>query len=177
MLYVETKLESKSFLISRNDRALEDCAAQWITASNSIFPNLVNICSLNILDVKYIWVGGSLAQSDTLGNIINNSRDYLFNGKIDMIKLYNNSYGNLNKNYTYSEELTSDYYGYIRHLNLPKGKYDIKVKKKYYYERAITDIYISGENYDLSNYLSLTKKPFISRLIDMITLKKWILMN
>ena len=41
------------------------------------------------MNVKYIWVGGSLAQSDTLGNIINNNRDYLLNGKIDMIKLYN----------------------------------------------------------------------------------------
>ena len=47
------------------------------------------ISSQGRMNVKYLWVGGSVAQSDTLGNTINNNRDYLFNGKIDMIKLYN----------------------------------------------------------------------------------------
>ena len=41
------------------------------------------------LNIKYAWIGGSVQQSDTLGNIIKNNRDYLFNGKFDLVKLYN----------------------------------------------------------------------------------------
>ena len=47
------------------------------------------ISSQGRLNMKYAWVGGSVQQSDTLGNIIKNSRDYLLNGKFDLIKLYN----------------------------------------------------------------------------------------
>ncbi|MDA1119436.1 MAG: cell surface protein SprA [Bacteroidetes bacterium] len=37
----------------------------------------------------YIWTAGSFEQADTLGNIIQNSREKGANGKVDLVKLYN----------------------------------------------------------------------------------------
>lgn len=38
---------------------------------------------------NYSWLTGSIGQRDTLGNVIQNTRDQSLNGKIDLVKLYN----------------------------------------------------------------------------------------
>ncbi len=40
-------------------------------------------------EATYSWLTGSIGQKDTLGNVIQNTRDRSFTGKLDMIKLYN----------------------------------------------------------------------------------------
>ncbi len=42
-------------------------------------------------EASYGWVTGALGQRDTLGNLIQNSRDRSVNGKLDFIRLYNKS--------------------------------------------------------------------------------------
>tara|TARA_B100001250_G_C19723020_1_gene754719 strand:- start:82 stop:1041 length:960 start_codon:yes stop_codon:yes gene_type:complete len=71
-----------------------------------------------------------------------------------------------------SLKLISDRDGHIRHLNLPKGNYNVVVKKKYYYEKAIPNLNISGDKFNMSRYLILTKKPLFSRLIDIFKIEK-----
>jgi len=53
------------------------------------FPLTDWITSQGRLNIKYAWIGGSVQQSDTLGNVIRNNRDYLFTGKFDLVKFYN----------------------------------------------------------------------------------------
>ncbi len=38
---------------------------------------------------NYTWMTGAIGQRDTLGNIIQNTRDQTFTGKLDFVKLYN----------------------------------------------------------------------------------------
>ncbi|GAB3655018.1 cell surface protein SprA [Echinicola sediminis] len=40
-------------------------------------------------EATYSWLTGSIGQKDTLGNVLQNTRDRAFNGKLDLIKLYN----------------------------------------------------------------------------------------
>jgi cell surface protein SprA len=42
-------------------------------------------------EVSYGWMTGALGQRDTLGNVIQNTRDRSLNGKLDFIRLYNKS--------------------------------------------------------------------------------------
>lgn len=42
-------------------------------------------------EASYSWLTGALGQKDTLGNIIQNTRDRSINGQLDFIKLYNKS--------------------------------------------------------------------------------------
>lgn len=39
----------------------------------------------------YTWMTGAIGQRDTLGNVIQNTRDRTFTGKLDFVKLYNKS--------------------------------------------------------------------------------------
>lgn len=41
------------------------------------------------LEASYTWLTGAIGQKDTLGNVIQNTRDQSLNGKLDLIKLYN----------------------------------------------------------------------------------------
>jgi cell surface protein SprA len=53
------------------------------------------IAALNWIGVDYTyaanynWLTGAIGQRDTLGNVIQNTRDQAFTGKIDFVKLYN----------------------------------------------------------------------------------------
>lgn len=38
---------------------------------------------------NYTWMTGAIGQRDTLGNVIQNTRDQAINGRIDLVKLYN----------------------------------------------------------------------------------------
>ncbi|WP_236252933.1 cell surface protein SprA [Echinicola sp. 20G] len=40
-------------------------------------------------EATYSWLTGSIGQKDTLGNVIQNTRDRSLNGKLDMVQLYN----------------------------------------------------------------------------------------
>jgi cell surface protein SprA len=40
---------------------------------------------------NYTWMTGAIGQRDTLGNMIQNTRDQAINGRIDLVKLYNKS--------------------------------------------------------------------------------------
>ncbi|ERM84479.1 gliding motility protein [Rhodonellum psychrophilum GCM71 = DSM 17998] len=40
---------------------------------------------------NYSWLTGAIGQKDTLGNVIQNTRDRAFNGKLDFVRLYNKS--------------------------------------------------------------------------------------
>lgn len=42
-------------------------------------------------EATYNWFTGSLGQKDTLGNVIQNTRDRVANGKLDFVRLYNKS--------------------------------------------------------------------------------------
>ncbi|GGZ38977.1 cell surface protein SprA [Echinicola pacifica] len=42
-------------------------------------------------EATYSWVTGSIGQKDSLGNVIQNTRDQSFNGKMDFTQLYNKS--------------------------------------------------------------------------------------
>lgn len=42
-------------------------------------------------EASYSWITGAIGQKDTLGNIIQNTRDRSINGQLDFIKLYNKS--------------------------------------------------------------------------------------
>jgi cell surface protein SprA len=42
-------------------------------------------------EASYTWLSGALGQKDTLGNVIQNTRDRSINGQLDFVKLYNKS--------------------------------------------------------------------------------------
>ena len=83
-----------------------------------------------------------------------------------------NSSGYSKKKINYSKKIKSDKNGYIRYSNLPKGNYDVTVEKKYYYDKVISNLNISSDNFSLSRHLKLTRKPFLSRLIDIFKIEK-----
>lgn len=88
------------------------------------------------------------------------------------VVLNKRSGGDSKKKLNYSKKLKSDKNGYITYLNMPKGFYDITVKKKYYYEKFISNLNISRDKFNLSRYLILSKKPFLTRLIDVFKVEK-----